>query len=52
MEDDYDSEFKYGSDTIPALQSLDRSEKSSTSALFKSLLPGLRISYMVLPQSC
>ncbi|MFN2746654.1 MULTISPECIES: MocR-like transcriptional regulator GabR [unclassified Bacillus (in: firmicutes)] len=51
VEDDYDSEFKYGSDTIPALQSLDRSEKVIYIGTFsKSLLPGLRISYMVLPQ--
>lgn len=51
VEDDYDSEFKYGSDTIPALQSLDRSEKVIYIGTFsKSLLPGLRVSYMVLPQ--
>jgi GntR family transcriptional regulator / MocR family aminotransferase len=51
IEDDYDSEFKYESDTIPALQSLDRYEKVIYLGTFsKSLLPGLRISYMVLPQ--
>lgn len=51
IEDDYDSEFKYGTDSIPALQSLDRYDKVIYMGTFsKSLLPGLRISYMVLPQ--
>ncbi|WP_353856626.1 PLP-dependent aminotransferase family protein [Bacillus sp. Bos-x628] len=51
IEDDYDSEFKYGTDSIPALQSLDRYDKVIYMGTFsKSLLPGLRLSYMVLPQ--
>lgn len=50
IEDDYDSEFKYDADTIPALQSLDRFQNVIYMGTFsKSLLPGLRISYMVLP---
>ncbi|MFD2618559.1 MocR-like transcriptional regulator GabR [Terrilactibacillus laevilacticus] len=51
LEDDYDSEFKYESDTIPALQSLDTFEKVIYMGCFsKSLMPGLRVSYMILPQ--
>ncbi|MDQ0926262.1 DNA-binding transcriptional MocR family regulator [Bacillus atrophaeus] len=50
IEDDYDSEFKYDVDSIPALQSLDRFQNVIYMGTFsKSLLPGLRISYMVLP---
>ncbi|RYL92511.1 PLP-dependent aminotransferase family protein [Sporolactobacillus sp. THM7-4] len=51
IEDDYDSEFKYGFDTIPSLQGLDSFERVIYIGTFsKSILPGLRISYMVLPQ--
>lgn len=51
IEDDYDSEFKYECDTIPSLQGLDAFDKVIYIGTFsKSLLPGLRISYMVLPQ--
>lgn len=51
LEDDYDSEFKYQCDTIPSLQSLDSFDKVIYMGTFsKSLLPGLRVSYMVLPQ--
>ncbi|MBM7570103.1 PLP-dependent aminotransferase family protein [Aquibacillus albus] len=50
VEDDYDSEFKYGTDNIPSLQSLDRSQRIIYTGTFsKTLLPSLRISYMVLP---
>ncbi len=50
IEDDYDSEFKYDVDSIPALQSLDHFQNVIYMGTFsKSLLPGLRISYMVLP---
>lgn len=50
LEDDYDSEYKYKTDHIPALQSLDRHEKVVYFGTFsKTLLPSLRISYMVLP---
>jgi GntR family transcriptional regulator/MocR family aminotransferase len=51
IEDDYDSEFKYETDTIPSLQGLDTYEKVIYFGTFsKSLLPGFRISYMILPQ--
>jgi GntR family transcriptional regulator / MocR family aminotransferase len=50
VEDDYDSEFKYETDNIPSLQSLDRYHRVIYTGTFsKTLLPGLRISYMVLP---
>ncbi|WP_080872786.1 PLP-dependent aminotransferase family protein [Oceanobacillus timonensis] len=50
IEDDYDSEFKYGTDNIPSLQSLDRNQRVIYSGTFsKTLLPSLRISYIVLP---
>lgn len=50
VEDDYDSEFKYETDNIPALQSLDRNNRVIYMGTFsKTVLPGLRISYMVLP---
>jgi GntR family transcriptional regulator/MocR family aminotransferase len=50
IEDDYDSEFKYETDSIPSLQSLDRNHRVIYLGTFsKTMLPGLRISYMVLP---
>lgn len=50
IEDDYDSEFKYKTDNIPSLQSLDRNRRVIYTGTFsKTMLPGLRISYMVLP---
>lgn len=50
IEDDYDSEFKYETDNIPSLQSLDRNQRVIYTGTFsKTLLPSFRISYMVLP---
>lgn len=50
VEDDYDSEFKYETNNIPSLQSLDRNERVIYTGTFsKTMLPGLRVSYMVLP---
>lgn len=50
IEDDYDSEFRFSGRPIPALQSLDASERVIYLNTFaKSLAPSLRISYMVLP---
>lgn len=50
IEDDYDSEFKYGTKPIPALQGLDRNDKVIYIGSFsKSLSTTIRISYMVLP---
>ncbi len=52
IEDDYDSEFRYVGQPIPALQSLDHFDKVIYMNSFsKSLAPSLRINYMVLPKS-
>ncbi|SDI68657.1 GntR family transcriptional regulator / MocR family aminotransferase [Planococcus glaciei] len=51
IEDDYDSEFRYTSRPIPALQSMDVSGRVIYISTFsKSLMPSLRIAYMVLPK--
>ncbi|WP_010531859.1 PLP-dependent aminotransferase family protein [Lentibacillus jeotgali] len=50
IEDDYDSEFKYGTYHIPSLQSLDQNHRVIYVGTFsKTLLPSFRISYMILP---
>lgn len=50
VEDDYDSEFRYHGRPIPSLQGLDHWERVIYIGTFsKSLLPGIRIGYMVLP---
>ena len=50
IEDDYDSEYKYETDNIPSLQSLDNHQSVIYTGTFsKTLLAGIRISYMVLP---
>lgn len=52
IEDDYDSEFRYFSKPIPALQSLDTTGKVIYISTFsKSLFPSCRIAFMVLPQN-
>ena len=52
IEDDYDSEFRYSGKTIPSLQSYDTNDKVIYLGSFsKSLMPSLRVSYMVLPKS-
>ncbi|WP_110927943.1 MocR-like pyridoxine biosynthesis transcription factor PdxR [Bacillus massiliglaciei] len=51
IEDDYDSEFRYSGKTIPSLQSMDHGGKVIYLGSFsKSLMPSIRISYMILPQ--
>lgn len=51
IEDDYDSEFRYTGKAIPSLQSMDQNEKVVYLGTFsKSLIPSIRISYMVLPK--
>jgi len=51
IEDDYDSEFKYSGKSIPSFQGLDHNGKVIYIGSFsKSLNPGVRISYMVLPK--
>ncbi|NLP35700.1 MAG: PLP-dependent aminotransferase family protein [Clostridiales bacterium] len=52
IEDDYDSEFRLQGKPIPALQSIDVSEKVIYINTFsKSLTSTIRISYMVLPKA-
>lgn len=52
IEDDHDSEFRYVGKPIPALQGSDRKGKVIYLGTFsKSIAPGIRISYLVLPES-
>jgi GntR family transcriptional regulator/MocR family aminotransferase len=50
VEDDYDGEFHYAGHPLPALKSLDRSERVIYAGSFsKVLFPGLRLGYLVVP---
>ncbi|WP_342507608.1 PLP-dependent aminotransferase family protein [Sporosarcina sp. FSL K6-2383] len=50
IEDDYDSEFRYTGRPIPSLQGMDKGGNVIYLSTFsKSLMPSLRIAYMVLP---
>ena len=52
IEDDYGSEFKYFNRPTPSLQGLDGGESIVYLGTFsKLLLPSIRISFMILPQS-
>ncbi len=52
IEDDYGSEFRYFNRPTPSLQSLDGGENVVYLGTFsKLLLPSIRISFMILPQS-
>ncbi|NEP11403.1 MAG: PLP-dependent aminotransferase family protein [Symploca sp. SIO2C1] len=51
IEDDYDSEYRYGERPIPGLQGLDHSNSVLYIGTFsKMLFPSLRIGYLVVPQ--
>ena len=50
IEDDYDSEFHYAGKPMACVQGLDRHDRTIYIGTFtKSLFPGLRIGYVVLP---
>ena len=50
IEDDYDSEYRYETQPVPALQGMDRSESVIYIGTFsKILFPSLRIGYLVVP---
>ncbi|MBE9046567.1 PLP-dependent aminotransferase family protein [Pleurocapsales cyanobacterium LEGE 10410] len=52
IEDDYDSEYRYESQPIPALQGMDRTDLVIYLGTFsKVLFPSLRMGYMVVPPS-
>lgn len=50
IEDDYDSEFRYTQKPFPALSSIDSTRVIYLGNFSKSFLPGIRLSYMVLPE--
>jgi GntR family transcriptional regulator/MocR family aminotransferase len=51
IEDDYDSEFRYGSRPLASLQGLDEAgQVIYVGSLGKMLYPGLRMGYMVVPE--
>lgn len=52
VEDDYDSEFHYAGRPIPSLQGLDGARRVIYVGSFsKAMFPGLRLGYLVLPES-
>lgn len=50
LEDDYDSEFRYSSHPIPALQGLDKQGRVVYLGTFsRSIAPSIRVAYLILP---
>lgn len=50
IEDDYDSEFRYASRPLPALQGMDRAGRVVYMGTFsRSIAPAIRVAYMILP---
>ena len=51
IEDDYDSEFRYGGRPISSMQGMDRGGRVIYAGTFsRSLAPAIRLAYMVLPR--
>lgn len=52
VEDDYDSEFRYSSRPIPAMQGQDRGGRVIYTGTFsRSIAPSIRAAYLILPES-
>jgi GntR family transcriptional regulator/MocR family aminotransferase len=51
MEDDYDGDFRYDRAPVGALQGLDPDRVVYTGSVSKSLVPGLRLGWMVVPDA-
>ncbi|GAB2730845.1 PLP-dependent aminotransferase family protein [Streptomyces bullii] len=51
LEDDYDGDFRYDRAPVGALQGLDPEHVAYTGSVSKSLAPGLRLGWLLVPQS-
>ena len=50
IEDDYDSEFRFHSQPVSAMQTMDPERVIYMNSFSKSLAPSIRISYLILPE--